>query len=76
MTENEGSNLADLGQALVAPRTVIVLAGPGGNGGGLAAARHLHNRGVTVSVVLAGGAAAQGRAPAACSGHVSCSLGC
>jgi NAD(P)H-hydrate repair Nnr-like enzyme with NAD(P)H-hydrate epimerase domain len=29
MTENEGSNLADLGQALVAPRTVIVLAGPG-----------------------------------------------
>src|SRR5258706_382683 len=30
--------------------------GPGGTGGGgLAGARHLHNRGITVSVVLAGG---------------------
>jgi NAD(P)H-hydrate epimerase len=56
MMENAGRNLADLGQLLFAPRTVIVLAGPGGNGGGgLAAARHLHNRGITVSVVLAGG---------------------
>ena len=56
MMENAGRNLADLGQALVTPRTAIVLAGPGGNGGGgLAAARHLHNRGVTVSVMLAGG---------------------
>jgi NAD(P)H-hydrate epimerase len=56
MMENAGRNLADLGQLLFTPQTVIVLAGPGGNGGGgLAAARHLHNRGITVSVVLAGG---------------------
>ncbi len=56
MMENAGRNLADLAQRLFAPRTVIVLAGPGGNGGGgLAGARHLHNRGITVSVVLAGG---------------------
>lgn len=55
MMENAGRNLADLGQVLVTPRTAIVLAGPGGNGGGLVAVRHLHNRGVTVSVVLAGG---------------------
>jgi NAD(P)H-hydrate epimerase len=56
MMENAGRNLADLGQLLFTARTVIVLAGPGGSGGGgLAAARHLHNRGITVSVVLAGG---------------------
>jgi len=56
MMENAGRNLADLGHLLFAPRSVIVLAGPGGNGGGgLVAARHLHNRGLTVSVVLAGG---------------------
>jgi NAD(P)H-hydrate epimerase len=36
-----------------APVSVTVLAGPGGNGGGgLVAARHLLNRGCTVSVVL------------------------
>ena len=64
MMENAGRNLADLGQALVTPRTAIVLAGPGGNGGGgLAAARHLHNRGVTVSVMLAGGPLAFGGRP-------------
>src|SRR5258708_28894772 len=56
MMEDAGRNLADLAQRLFAPRTVIVLAGPGGNGGGgLAGARHLHNRGITGSVVLAGG---------------------
>jgi len=56
MMENAGRNLADLAQRLFAPQTVIVLAGPGGNGGGgLVAARHLHNRGITVSAVLAGG---------------------
>lgn len=56
MMENAGRNLADLAQLLFAPRSAIVLAGPGGNGGGgLAAARHLHNRGITVSAVLAGG---------------------
>lgn len=56
MMENAGRNLADLAQLLFAPRSAIVLAGPGGNGGGgLAAARHLHNRGITVSAVLASG---------------------
>ena len=34
MMENAGRNLADLAQRLFAPQTVIVLAGPGGNGGG------------------------------------------
>ena len=34
MMENAGRNLADPGQLLFAPRPVIVLAGPGGNGGG------------------------------------------
>lgn len=51
MMENAGRNLAVLATALYAPRTVQVLAGSGGNGGGvLAAARHLSNRGVGVSV--------------------------
>jgi NAD(P)H-hydrate epimerase len=57
MMENEGRNLADLAQRLYPAGSVVVLAGPGGDGG-LAAARHLHNRGVTVSVVLAGGSLA------------------
>jgi NAD(P)H-hydrate epimerase len=56
MMENAGRNLADLAQSIYAPGGVTVLSGPGGNGGGgLAAARHLHNRGVKVSVVLSGG---------------------
>jgi NAD(P)H-hydrate epimerase len=59
MMENAGRNLADLAQRLYAPGSVAVLAGRGGNGGGgLVAARHLHNRGVSVSVVLAGGSLA------------------
>src|SRR6266536_1998952 len=41
MMENAGRNLADLGQLLFAPRTVIVLAGPGGNGGGGQLDRHV-----------------------------------
>jgi NAD(P)H-hydrate epimerase len=54
MMENAGRNLADLAQQLYAPDRVVVLAGPGGNGGGgLVAARHLANRGVDVQVVLA-----------------------
>src|SRR5260370_4783717 len=53
MMENAGHNLASLAGGLYAPRTVVVLAGPGGNGGGgLVAARHLRNRGADVSVVL------------------------
>jgi len=54
MMENAGRNLALLAVERFSPTTVTVLAGPGGNGGGgLAAARHLANRGVTVSVSLA-----------------------
>jgi NAD(P)H-hydrate epimerase len=58
MMEQAGSHLATvaahrLGGALRG-RRVLVAAGPGNNGGGgLAAARHLANRGATVRVVLA-----------------------
>jgi NAD(P)H-hydrate epimerase len=53
MMENAGRSLAQLAIARFAPLSVAVLAGPGGNGGGgLVAARHLLNRGCTVSVVL------------------------
>ena len=53
MMENAGRSLAQLAIARFAPVSVTVLAGPGGNGGGgLVAARHLLNRGRTVSVVL------------------------
>jgi len=68
MMENAGRNLAAVAlQSLGADRSgrVIVAAGSGGNGGGgMCAARHLHNRGVPVSVLLTrppeelGGAAA------------------
>lgn len=54
MMENAGRNLAELALRRFRPRTVAVLAGPGGNGGGgLVAARHLANRGVDVTIVLA-----------------------
>jgi NAD(P)H-hydrate epimerase len=53
MMENAGRNLAQLALLRFRPGEVIVLAGPGGNGGGgLVAARHLANRGVDVRVVL------------------------
>jgi NAD(P)H-hydrate epimerase len=53
MMENAGRSLAELAQRLWHPATATVVAGPGNNGGGgLAAARHLHNRGVAVSVTL------------------------
>jgi NAD(P)H-hydrate epimerase len=51
MMENAGRSLAVLATAIHAPRTVQVLAGSGGNGGGaLVAARHLANRGIGVAV--------------------------
>lgn len=52
MMENAGRNLA--GRVLERhPGEVAVLAGNGGNGGGgLACARHLQNRGVSVTVIL------------------------
>ena len=54
MMENAGRNLAELALRRFRPKTVTVLAGPGGNGGGgLAAARHLANRGADVRVTLA-----------------------
>ena len=47
MMENAGRNLADLAVRHFGPRSTVVLAGSGGNGGGgLVAARHLANRGV------------------------------
>jgi NAD(P)H-hydrate epimerase len=53
MMKNAGRSLAKLAISRFAPGDVTVLAGPGGNGGGgLVAARHLINRGRTVSVVL------------------------
>jgi NAD(P)H-hydrate epimerase len=54
MMENAGRNLARLARARFGPRRALVLAGPGGNGGGgMAGARHLANWGVEVGVVLA-----------------------
>lgn len=54
MMENAGRNLARLAIERFAPSRILVLAGSGGNGGGgLAAARHLANRGVEVAVCLA-----------------------
>ncbi len=52
MMENAGANLARLARERFSPSHVLVAAGTGGNGGGgLVAARHLHNAGITVSVV-------------------------
>jgi NAD(P)H-hydrate epimerase len=55
LMENAGRAVAGLVRnAFNLPKTVAVLAGKGNNGGdGLVAARHLHNRGVEASVVLA-----------------------
>jgi NAD(P)H-hydrate epimerase len=53
MMENAGAGLAELGLRRFQPQTVAVLCGSGGNGGGgLAAARHLTNRGAQVVVTL------------------------
>jgi NAD(P)H-hydrate epimerase len=63
MMEHAGSGLADVVMSTAPEGEVVVLAGGGNNGGGgLCAARHLVNRGRSVSVVLATdrlGAAAQ-----------------
>jgi NAD(P)H-hydrate epimerase len=58
MMENAGRNLAHLANILFLERNpqnklVAVLAGPGGNGGGaLVCARHLHNFGASVKIIL------------------------
>ncbi len=56
MMEHAGAGLADLTMHLAPAGPVTVLAGGGNNGGGgLCAARHLHDRGRNVEVVLATG---------------------
>lgn len=58
MMENAGRNLAHLARVRffaeeVRGKSIVILAGRGGNGGGtLVAARHLHNAGAQVRVVL------------------------
>ena len=53
MMENAGRNLAHAAVHLFAPSKATVCVGSGGNGGGgLVAARHLHNAGVEVTVIL------------------------
>ena len=56
MMENAGRNLAEVVMSKFegVPGPVVILAGPGGNGGGgLSAARHLHNHGFDVRLILA-----------------------
>jgi NAD(P)H-hydrate epimerase len=55
MMENDGRVIANLAcNVYNFPRRVTVLVGKGNNGGGgLAAARHMYNKGIEVSVVLA-----------------------
>lgn len=58
MMENAGRHLAQLTIGRFGPARVLVLAGAGGNGGGgMVAARHLANLGVSVEVVLGQAAA-------------------
>lgn len=65
MMENAGRDLAALALARFDPGSVTVLAGSGGNGGGgLVAARHLHNRGAEVRAVLVRPAGELGSVPA------------
>jgi NAD(P)H-hydrate epimerase len=54
LMENAARQVADKAQAMLdATKRVLVLCGGGNNGGdGLAAARHLQNRGIDVTVVL------------------------
>lgn len=53
MMENAGRSLATVVRKEYDPTSVVILAGAGGNGGGgLVAARHLHDWGVEVRVVL------------------------
>jgi NAD(P)H-hydrate epimerase len=58
MMENAGRNLAELSKRLVQDlrgKKIVVLCGMGNNGGGgMVAARHLHNWGAQVNVILAG----------------------
>ncbi len=69
MMENAGRNLAEQARRMLggqlAGRRIVVLCGKGNNGGGgMVAARHLHNRGAQVSVKLAGDPAGLKEIPA------------
>lgn len=69
MMENAGRSLAELARRLsggtAAGKSIIVLCGTGNNGGGgMAAARFLHNWGARVQVVLTGEASRLKRVPA------------
>ncbi|MDP8962331.1 MAG: NAD(P)H-hydrate epimerase [Actinomycetota bacterium] len=65
MMENAGRSLTDLAISSFRPKSVTVLAGTGGNGGGgLVAARHFANRGVISRVVLSRAEAELAEVPA------------
>lgn len=69
MMENAGRNLAEQARRILggklAGRRVVVLCGRGNNGGGgMVAARHLHNRGALVSTKLVGDPAGLKEIPA------------
>ena len=69
MMENAGRNLAEMARRMLdghlSGRRVVVLCGKGNNGGGgMVAARHLHNRGAAVSVKLIGDPAGMKEIPA------------
>ena len=56
MMENAGRNLAEviMSELDYGQNPIVILAGPGGNGGGgLSSARHLHNHGFAVELILA-----------------------
>jgi NAD(P)H-hydrate epimerase len=68
MMENAGRNLADLSRRMlggdVRSKKIAVLCGPGNNGGGgMVAARHLHNWGAQVRWVLAEAPQSLGEVP-------------
>jgi NAD(P)H-hydrate epimerase len=64
MMENAGIRLAELALQRFEPQAVVVLCGPGGNGGGgLVAARHLANHGVRVAVTVAADRVRLGEVP-------------
>ena len=57
MMENAGRNLAELALRMLTShqKTVVILCGDGNNGGGgMVAARHLHNRGADVHLIRVG----------------------
>lgn len=69
MMENAGRNLAEQASRMLgnkpAGRRVVALCGAGNNGGGgMVAARHLHNRGAAVHAILTADRAALKEAPA------------